>query len=76
MNFPGIDSIGKGLIVAGCILILIGIVIYFGNKIIPLGRLPGDFHWERESFSFHFPFMTSLVISVILTAILNFLLKR
>lgn len=35
-----------------------------------LGRLPGDFHIEREGFSLHFPLMTSLVISLVITLLL------
>jgi hypothetical protein len=35
-----------------------------------LGRLPGDLHVEREGFSLHFPLMTSLVISVVVTLLI------
>jgi hypothetical protein len=35
-----------------------------------LGRLPGDLHIEREGFSFHFPLMTSILVSILLTLLL------
>jgi len=37
---------------------------------LPFGRLPGDIHIERENFSFHFPLMTGLLISIVLSLIL------
>jgi hypothetical protein len=46
-----------------------------GSK-LGLGRLPGDVSIERKSFSFHFPIVTSIVISVVLTVLVNLLLRR
>lgn len=40
-----------------------------------IGRLPGDLHIEREGFSFHFPLMTSIVVSIVLTLLLWLLRK-
>jgi hypothetical protein len=40
-----------------------------------LGRLPGDFHVEREGFSLYFPLTTSLIVSAVLTAVI-WLLRR
>jgi hypothetical protein len=37
---------------------------------LPWGRLPGDISIERENFSFHFPLMTSLIVSLVLTLLL------
>jgi len=72
----GIESIGKTLMLFGALLFIVGIVIYFGGKYTALGRLPGDIHIERENFSFHFPVVTSIVISLILTVILNLFFSR
>ncbi|HWR40962.1 MAG TPA: DUF2905 domain-containing protein [Patescibacteria group bacterium] len=69
--FSGFDSFGKMLMVLGALLLVVGAVLHFGGKIIPLGRLPGDFHWERGDFSFHFPIITSILISLVLTILLN-----
>ena len=62
---------GKLLMTLGILLLLGGAVLYFGEKYINLGRLPGDIHIERENFRFHFPIVTSMVVSVILTIVLN-----
>jgi len=72
----GFESIGKTLIIAGIVLFILGVAIYFGGKYTALGRLPGDIHIEREHFSFHFPVVTSILISLVLTVILNLFFSR
>lgn len=67
---------GKLLMTLGILLLLGGAVLYFGEKYFNLGRLPGDIHIERENFRFHFPIVTSLLVSVVLTIILNLLFGR
>ena len=57
------------LIIIGLILLAAGLLWPWLSK-LPFGRLPGDINIEREDFSFHFPLMTSIVLSLILTAIL------
>jgi uncharacterized protein HemY len=59
----------KLLIVLGIILIAIGVAWLIGEK-LGLGRLPGDILIERGNFKLYIPIMTSIVISVVLTAIL------
>ncbi|MDH5552436.1 MAG: DUF2905 domain-containing protein [Nitrosomonas sp.] len=56
-------------ITLGIILLLIGVAWPLLSK-FPFGRLPGDIMIERENFSFYFPFMTGLVISVVLSLVL------
>jgi Protein of unknown function (DUF2905) len=56
------------LLMLGVVLLAAGIFWPWLSK-IPFGRLPGDITVERENFSFHFPLMTSLVISIVLTLI-------
>lgn len=70
------DSLGKTLIYLGIILVIVGIVLHFGGKFFSLGRLPGDIHWEKGNFSFHFPIVTSLILSLLLTVILNLFTRR
>lgn len=72
----GHGSLGKTLMVLGGVIFLVGLIVWAGGKLLPLGRLPGDIHWQRDSFSFHFPVVTSLVISIILTIVLNILFRR
>lgn len=42
----GFDSLGKTLMTLGILLLVIGALVSFGGKFLPLGRLPGDFHWN------------------------------
>ena len=35
-----------------------------------LGRLPGDLHYTRGNFSFYFPLVTCLILSLVLTLLL------
>ena len=63
----------RQLIVLGLLIAAIGAVMALG---VPLGRLPGDFTYRRDSFSFYFPLTTSILISVILTIIFTFWGRR
>ncbi|HHY78764.1 MAG TPA: DUF2905 domain-containing protein, partial [Thermoanaerobacter sp.] len=49
-------------------LILIGVLFSVGSK-IGLGRLPGDIVYQKGNFTFYFPIMTSLLLSLFLTLI-------
>lgn len=70
------NGLGRSLMVMGAILIAAGLLISFAPKLPTwLGRLPGDIHIKRENFSFHFPLMTCLIISAILSFIM-WLIKR
>jgi membrane protein implicated in regulation of membrane protease activity len=58
----------RTLIILGLVLLAAGIVWPFISR-LGLGRLPGDIAIERPGFSFYFPLMTSLIISVVLSVI-------
>lgn len=62
------------LIILGILLLLLGIAWPWLTQ-LPLGRLPGDIHIERENFSFHFPLITGLLISIVLSLILWWMRK-
>ena len=64
---------GKFLIVLGLAIALIGMLISMG---VPLGRLPGDISFRRGNSSFHFPIVTSIVLSIVLTLLLSFFFRR
>ena len=64
-------DIGKMLIYIGILMVIVGVVIHFGGKFLPLGRLPGDIHYESGNTSFHFPIVSCIVISIILNIILR-----
>ncbi|GIU84617.1 MAG: hypothetical protein KatS3mg008_1392 [Acidimicrobiales bacterium] len=61
---------GRVLMLFGAILFAVGLVLSVGSR-IGLGRLPGDLSFERDGFAVHIPLATSLLLSVILTVILN-----
>ena len=66
------ENIARFLVIGGIVLILIGGGVYLAAKFgIPLGRLPGDIRIEGENGSFYFPLATSILISVVLTIVLN-----
>lgn len=56
------------LIIAGIVLLVAGIFWPWVSK-LPFGRLPGDISIVREGFSFHFPLMTSVLISLVITVL-------
>ena len=60
-------EIGKGLLLFGSVLMAIGALLLFGGKIPWLGRLPGDLTLQRDHFTFYFPLMSSLVVSLVLS---------
>jgi hypothetical protein len=65
------NGLGRPLIILGLILVAAGLVISFSPKLPTwLGRLPGDINIKRPNFSFHFPLMTCLLISAILSLIM------
>ena len=69
-------QIGKYIIIAGVIIVFIGIIIYFfGDKLGWLGRLPGDIHVEKQNVKVYFPVTTMIVISIILTLLVNLIKK-
>jgi hypothetical protein len=68
-------GIGKLLIVAGIVLVALGLLLQLGARLPWLGRLPGDIVIEREHFRFYFPLTTSILISVALSLVL-WLLRR
>jgi len=61
-------TVGRGLVIVGLVIAAIGVVVMMG---VPLGRLPGDFTVRRGSFTFYFPLATSIVVSILLTLLLQ-----
>lgn len=66
---------GKLLIVIGILLIFIGILLSFSGKIPFLGKLPGDIYIKKDNFSFFFPITTCIIISIIISLILQLFKK-
>lgn len=70
------QEMGRALIVVGILLVLIGVVFFFADRIPLLGRLPGDFVVRRKGFTLYAPIATALLLSLVLTLILNLLRRR
>ena len=67
---------GKYFIIVGLIIILIGVIIfYFHNSLRWMGRLPGDIRIENKNSRFYFPIVTMIIVSIVLTLLVNLLRK-
>ncbi|MEE8254283.1 MAG: DUF2905 domain-containing protein [Nitrosomonadaceae bacterium] len=60
----------KVIILIGLAIVLIGVIYPYLRK-LPFGQLPGDIFYKSDNFSFVFPIVTCIIISIILTVILN-----
>lgn len=68
------EDVGKLLIFSGLIMLIIGIVLYFvGKEGLPLGHMPGDIVIRKKNMVFFFPIVSMLILSVILTVVVNLL---
>ncbi len=68
-----LGGLGRGLIVAGLVLVVVGVVVVFAGR---LPRVPGDVIVQRPNLTIYFPLGTMILVSVVLTLILNFVLRR
>lgn len=64
------SDLGKVLVVVGLVIVALGVVLWTGIGRGWLGRLPGDIHFTRGNFTFYFPLVTCLLISLLLTLLL------
>ena len=69
------STLGKWIVLLGLGLAAVGVIIWLAGKIgVPFGSLPGDIRVDRPGFSFHFPLATGIIISIVVTLLLNILL--
>ena len=64
------NDLGKFLVIGGLLIAVIGAVIWSGIGKGWLGKLPGDIRYARGNFSFYFPVVTCVLLSLLLTLIL------
>ena len=70
------ETIGRYLMIGGIVLFLVGGGLYLSAKLgLPLGHLPGDIRIERDEFSFYFPITSSILVSVVLTIVVNVIIR-
>lgn len=73
----GMEAVGKLLLGIGFFLLILGIVFVVFSKLnIAFPRLPGDIVIKRENYSFYFPLVTCILISVVLSIILNIISRK
>ena len=72
---PGFEGIGKIITILGIILVVLGLIFVLGDHIPFLGKLPGDILIKKGGISFYFPVITFLLVSVVLTIIINVILR-
>lgn len=67
---------GRVILTIGLLLVVLGLVITFLGKIPGLGKLPGDIYIKRGNFTFYFPLATSIILSLLLSLIINVIMRR
>lgn len=65
------SQFGKILIITGIIFVLVGIILLANIRIPFAGKLPGDLFFQGKNSSLFFPITTCIIISIILTVLLN-----
>jgi hypothetical protein len=70
-----LSALGRLLLFIAVLIAVVGLVLVaVGRGLIP--RLPGDITIERKNFRFYFPLGTSILVSVVLTVLLNLFFRR
>jgi len=70
-----LGTLGKWLLLLGGGIALLGLLLLLLGKVPWLGRLPGDIRIEREGFSCYFPIVTMILLSIVLTLLLNLVIR-
>jgi hypothetical protein len=68
-------DVGRQLVFFGLVLVTFGVFLSFFDN-TPFGRLPGDFLFRKGNFTFYAPVATSLIVSILLTIVLNLINRR
>jgi hypothetical protein len=71
-----VGGLARFLILFGAISIVVGLILLAGQRIPFLGRLPGDFLFRKGSATIYIPLATSLLLSLVLTFLLNIIFRR
>jgi len=70
-----LPNFGKILVVAGLAVAAVGVLFLLSDKVGWIGRLPGDITVRRGNFTFHFPLVTCILISLVASLLLWLLRK-
>ena len=69
-------QLGKLLVMAGAVIIALGLLFLLLSKLKWTGHLPGDIYIQKKNFSFYFPLTTCIVLSVILSFLFWLFFKK
>ncbi len=70
------EHVARYLIIFGIVLVALGGVLLLAGNLPWLGRLPGDFAFKGKRVPFYFPLTTSIILSIVLTVLLNLFIRR
>lgn len=70
-----LKTLGNVLIITGILTVILGLVLKFSGKFMRIGKLPGDVVIQKGNFTFIFPVVTCLLISLILSLLLYLIFK-
>ena len=70
-------DLGRILIIAGIVLLIAGGAVMLLGRMpnLPFGKLPGDFSWQRGSTRVYFPLASMIILSILLTIIVNVIIR-
>lgn len=71
-----VESLGRMVLYIGIIMVLIGGFFILVAKVPWFGRLPGDIVYRRDGMTIFVPFTTMILVSLVLTLLLNIVWKR
>lgn len=69
-------DLAKTLMLIGALIFGLGVVLALSGKVPWIGKLPGDILIKKENFSFYFPLATCIILSIILTLIMQLFNRR
>jgi hypothetical protein len=70
-----LDNLGRIIVVGGLAVVAVGLLFMLGSRVPFLGRLPGDFHWQRDGVSVYLPLAPSLFVSIVVSVLLTLVLR-
>ncbi|MBI5701449.1 DUF2905 domain-containing protein [Candidatus Saganbacteria bacterium] len=71
-----LEGLGRLLIYIGVIIVMIGAFLLLVSKLPWFGRLPGDIAWQKDGWTIYVPLTTMVLVSIVITIILNFVFRK
>jgi len=70
-----VDAIGRGFVLLGIVLVVVGFVLSTAPSVPWLGKLPGDLRFDWSGVRVHLPLTTSVLLSILLSVLLRLFSK-